>query len=46
MNKISEQKDIINEIFTDFQIFKIKIKIVFEIINEKCTAEQKISLLQ
>ena len=39
MNKTSEQKDIINKIFTDFQIFKIKIKVVFKIIDKEYTAK-------
>ena len=44
-NKIFEQKDIMNEIFTDFQVFKAKIKVIFEMNNKKCTTEREISLL-
>ena len=36
----------INKIFTDYKTFKVKIKIVFETINEECTAKRKLNLLK
>ena len=32
---MNECEDIINKIFTNFQIFKVKIKVVFRTINEE-----------
>ena len=43
---MSEREDIINKIFKDFQMFKNKIKVVFETIDKKCTVKREISLLQ
>ena len=45
-NIMSEREDIINKIFKDFQMFKNKIKVVFETIDKKCTVKREISLLQ
>ena len=44
-NIMSEREDVINKIFTDYKIFKNKIKVVFETINEECTAKREISSL-
>ena len=44
-NKRSQWDNLTNKIFTSFQIFEEKIKIVFKIINEKHTVKWEISLL-
>ena len=35
-----------NKIFTNYKTFKIRIKVVFEKINEEQTAERELSLLK
>ena len=45
-NITKEHKDSINEIFTDYKMFKFKIKIIFQTINKEHTAERKLNLLR
>ena len=45
-NIISEWKNVTNKIFTDFKIFKAKIKVIFETIDKEHITELEVSLLR